>query len=208
MWLKCFNPCVLNSATTALSTTGVTRGSLWVWRWRLVESTRSTRTRTGWFVPTTIVMSRDSSRSPITRGASASSMVASAGWCAFTTLCVFQLFLYEQYSSFCKLSSLSAFVCIRAPGGNHPQRHWARRELHRHHATTEEGSPDFWGFYDEPVGEVQRRREHHITGGVRGAEDHASAPGENLQFLKYADFRGWKSKNIWLFLGDGSLGAC
>lgn len=171
--------CVLNSVIIAISTTGVTRGSLWVWRWHLVESTRSTLTQTGWFVPMTIVMWRDSSRFPITRGASASFMVASADWCAFRTFCAFIIcYLWIMFKVLHSLFSLlTAFVCVRAPGWNHPECHWARRELHWHHTTAEERSPDFWGFYDKPVGEVQRRREHHITGWIRGAEDHTPTPG-------------------------------
>lgn len=72
-----------------------------------MELTRSTRTQTGWFVRTTIVMLRGSSRSPITRGGSASFMAASADWCAFTTFCAFKVCFFSpniQVFANCHLS--------------------------------------------------------------------------------------------------------
>lgn len=110
--------CLLNSVTTAISTTGATQGSLWVWRWHPVESTRLTPTRTEWFVPMTTVMWRDSSRFPTTRGASASFMVASADWCAFGTFeCVCPLLFMKIIQAF----AISVFsflsICLRQSTG-------------------------------------------------------------------------------------------
>lgn len=79
---------------------------------------------------------------------------------------------------------LSASVCLGAPGWNHPQCHRACWELHRHHATAEEGGSDLRGFHDRQAGEVQLGWEHHFTGRVCGAEDHLPTPGQNtLLFL-------------------------
>lgn len=117
-WLKCVKMCMLNSVTTAISTTGVTRGSLWVWRWHPAESTRSTRSQTEWFAPMTTGMWRDSLRFPTTRGASASSTVASADWWAFRTFVSFYSVIHEKYSRICKLSAFISFsICLRRSTG-------------------------------------------------------------------------------------------
>lgn len=77
----------------------------------------------------------------------------------------------------------SAFVCLRASGWDHPQLHWACGELHRHHAAAAEGGADLWELHVWQAGEIQFRREHHVTGWVRGAENYSSTPGEITALL-------------------------
>lgn len=91
--------------------------------------------------------------------------------------CIVVIKLSFNFPPFSHRLFLSAFVCLRASGWHHPQRHRACWELHWYHTTTEEGCPDLWEFHDWQVGEVQLRRQHHITGRVRGAEDHPSTSG-------------------------------
>lgn len=104
-------------------------------------------------------------------------------------------FMHLKFLTLCLLAS----VCLGPAGRYHPQRHRACRELHRHHATAEEGGAGIWELCDGQVGEVQLGREHHFTGWVCGAEDHFSAPGKCLFF--YLSSKQFMIRTVYHSLG-------